>query len=80
MPEPLTRAELRALLGPEDDATLTGILDLGVGRAELLEAQVWADNDEAMLNEGRSPPSGPVLQIVELLKARDEEHAQADAR
>jgi hypothetical protein len=78
MPEPLTRAELRALLGPEDDATLSEILDLGVGRAELLEA--WADNDEAMLNEGRSPPSGPVLQIVELLKARDEEHMQADGR
>ncbi len=80
MPEPLTRAELRALLGPEDDATLTGILDLGVGRAELLEARAWADNDEAMLNKGRSQPSGPVLRIVEFLKARDEERMDADGR
>ena len=80
MPEPLTRAELRALIGPADDATLTDILNLGVGRAELAEAQAWADNDEVMLNEGRSPPSGPVLRLVELLKIGDEELADADGR
>lgn len=80
MPEALTRAEPRTLIGPADDATLTEILDLGAGRPELAEVGAWADNDEAMLDEGRSPPSGTVLRLVELLKTRDGEATGADGR
>ena len=67
------------MIGPLDDATLTAIIELGVTRAELLESVAWVENDDAMLNEGRPIPSGRVAQIVDLLKARDEDEALADA-
>ncbi len=38
----------------------------------------WIDNDEAMLNEGRPAPTGRVARAIELLRARDEELAEAD--
>jgi hypothetical protein len=71
MVERLTREETRALVGPADDATLTAIIEMGLTRAELAEARAWIDNDEAMLNDGRSP-SGRVLRAVELLREQEE--------
>jgi hypothetical protein len=68
MVERPTREEIRALLGSTDDATLTSILELAASRAELIEAQAWIENDEAMLNEGRASPSGRVARIIELLR------------
>jgi hypothetical protein len=79
MTQPLTRPETRALVGPADDATLTELIELGVTRAELLESLAWVENDEAMLNEGRPMPTGRVAQAIEILKARDDEDALADA-
>ena len=78
MVERLTREETRALIGPADDATISEIMDLGLDRAELIEAMAWIDNDEAMLNEGRPAPTGWVARAIELLRARDEELAEAD--
>ena len=75
MVERLTRAETRALIGPADDATHSEIPKLGIDRAELAEALAWIDNDEAMLNEGRSAPTGRLARAVELLQERDEELA-----
>ena len=77
MTQPLTRQEMRALMGPADDVTLTGLVELGATRAELLEALAWVENDEALLNEGKPMPSGRVAAVVEILKARDEEEALA---
>jgi len=72
MVERLTREEIQVLVGSADDAVLTEILAVGASRSELAEARAWAENDEAMLNEGRPIPSGRVARLVELLKARDD--------
>jgi hypothetical protein len=71
--ENLTREETRALIGPADDDALAEIVKLGATRAELAAAVAWIENDEAMLNEGRHIPSGRVAQIVDIIKAREEE-------
>ncbi len=73
MADKLTPGQARALAGPLDDLTLAQVLATGATRAELAEALGWVDNDDAMLNEGRPIPTGRVAQLVELLKARDEE-------
>jgi hypothetical protein len=73
MADKLTPGQARALARPLDDLTLAQVLATGATRAELAEALGWVDNDDAMLNEGRPIPTGRVAQLVELLKARDEE-------
>jgi hypothetical protein len=73
MAEKLTRQAATALLRLSDDATLAKVLASGATPAELAEAQAWAENDEAMLNQGRQLPSGRVAQLVEIIKAREEE-------
>ncbi|HEX2135738.1 MAG TPA: hypothetical protein VHG30_07500 [Microvirga sp.] len=77
MADKLTPEAVRALVGPVDDLTLAEILEMGATRAELAEALGWVENDEAMLNEGRPVPAGRVAQLVEMLKARDEEELPA---
>jgi hypothetical protein len=79
MVERLTREEARALTGPVDDVTLAEIVQLGVTRAELAEAQAWIENDEAMLNEGRGIPAGRVARVVEMLREKDEDDIAAAA-
>ncbi|HZH52415.1 MAG TPA: hypothetical protein VEZ16_11110 [Microvirga sp.] len=73
MVERVTRHEVEALVGPTDDRTVTEILRLEPSRAEIAEAQAWVENDEAMLNDGRSNPSGRIARLIEILKLRDEE-------
>lgn len=73
MTETLTLAEARALAGPVDELTLAAILETGATAAELTEACAWLENDEAMLNEGRSPSSGRVKRVIALLKAAHED-------
>lgn len=73
MVERLSREEARALTGPVDDATLAEIVKLGVTRAELVEAQAWIENDEAMLNDGRGIPAGRIARVVDILREKDEE-------
>ena len=77
MADKLTPEEARALAGPVDDLTLAQVIETGATRAEVTEALAWVENDEAMLNEGRPIPSGRVAQLIELLKARDEEELPA---
>lgn len=73
MADTLTLSEAQALAGPVDDLTLSEILKTGATAAELAEARLWLENDEAMLNEGRSPTSGRVKRVIALLKAADED-------
>jgi uncharacterized protein (DUF111 family) len=77
MTDRLTREDMQALIGSADDVALTELLDLGVTRAELLEAIAWVENDDAMLREGRAIPAGRVGQAVEILTARDAEETLA---
>lgn len=73
MADTLTLSEARALAGSVDDVTLSEILKTGATAAELAEARLWLENDEALLNEGRSPTSSRVKQVIALLKADEED-------
>jgi hypothetical protein len=42
-------------------------------QAELAEALAGANNDEAMIGEGRPLPAGKVAALIELLDADEEE-------
>lgn len=73
MADTLTREEVRAVVGPVDDLVVAEIIGTGATREELAEAQAWAVNGEAMLNEGRHLPSGGRIgKIVEILSPPDE--------
>jgi hypothetical protein len=73
MTDNLTRDEVRALIGRANDNVVSEILNLGANRAELAEAGLWLENDEAMLNEGRSIPSGRVGRLIEILQVCDDD-------
>ncbi|MCB5175902.1 MULTISPECIES: hypothetical protein [Microvirga] len=73
MAERLTRREVEALIGATEDGTVAEILRLDPSPAEIAEAQAWVENEEAMLNEGRSIPSGRVGRLIEILNLREEE-------
>lgn len=73
MADKLTRDEVRAIVGPVDDITVAEIIGAGATEEELVEAQAWVENDEAMLNEGRHIPSGGRLsKLVEILSPPEE--------
>lgn len=68
----LTRKDVVAVLGPVDETLITDVVTTGATRAELAEAYGWVTNDEALVNEGRSLPSGRVGTLVEILQAAEE--------
>lgn len=70
---PITREEIREVLGPTDETLATDIVLTDATAGELAEAWAWVNADEALLNEGRRPPSGRVAQLVDLLSPRDED-------
>jgi hypothetical protein len=73
MPDKLTREEFIALIGRSDNEVLTDILKTGASRSKLAEARAWIENDEAMLNAGRSILSERVAHLVEILQVCDDE-------
>jgi hypothetical protein len=38
---------------------------------ELMQAWTWVSADEALVNEGRSLPSGKIAQLIEILSPPD---------
>lgn len=69
----ITREDVGAILGPTDETLVNDLVLTGATAEELAEAWAWVNSDEALLNEGRPPPSGRVAQLVDLLAAGDEE-------
>ncbi|RCS25853.1 hypothetical protein DUT91_00050 [Phyllobacterium salinisoli] len=69
----ITREEVISVLGPVDDALITDIVTTGATLEELMRAWGWINNDEALVKEGISPPSGRTAELVELLSQDDEE-------
>jgi hypothetical protein len=67
--------EIKAILGPIDEATIADINRTGASAGELAEAWAWMNADEALINEGRSLPSGRVAEVVALLEALEPEAA-----
>lgn len=63
--------EITAILGPADEALVAAISQTGASAGELAEAWAWLNADEALVNEGRSLPSGRVADLVGILEAAD---------
>jgi len=42
-------------------------------QAELAEAFAWVNNDEALMNERRPPPTGKIALLIDLLVSDNDE-------
>ena len=69
----LTRDDIVGVLKPAEDTVVAQILAMGATKQEFVEAFAWTQNDEALMNTGRSLPSGRVGQIVALLQAVEDD-------
>jgi hypothetical protein len=69
----MTYDEVREVLGPVDDVLVTEIVRLGATRAELVEALAWISSDDALADDHRSPPSGNVAALAEMLEADEDD-------
>lgn len=70
---PITPEDVGVVLGPTDETLVNDLVRTGATQEELAEAWAWVNSDEALLNEGRRPPSGRVAQLIDLLAAAEEE-------
>jgi hypothetical protein len=73
----LTRDDVRSVIGPADETLVTEIIATKATTEELTHAWAWANNDEALINEGRPLPSGRTAELVELLTPPDDEEERA---
>lgn len=69
----MTADDVIAVLGPADETLVAEVIATGATKAELAEAFAWANNDEALMGEGRRLPTGRVAALVDLLSAEEEE-------
>lgn len=61
--------EITAILGPADDALAAAINATGASPAELAQAWAWINADEALVNDGRSLPSGIIADLIDIVEA-----------
>lgn len=69
----MTPDDVTAILGPVDETLVAEVIATGATQVELAEAFAWANNDEALMGEGRRLPSGRVATLVDLLVSDEEE-------
>ena len=76
---PLNRKDVIQTIGDVDDVTVANIIATGATAQELSEAQSWVVNDEALLNTGRPLPTGRIGQLIEIIRAKEEDDQQDEA-
>lgn len=69
----LTRDDVVSIVGPVDDELVAAIVATQATAEQLAQAVAWANNDEALINNGQPLPSGLVAELVDLLSPEDEE-------
>lgn len=69
----MTSDDVIAILGPVDETLVAEIIATGATQAELAEAFSWANNDEALMGEGRRLPTGRTAALVDLLVSEEEQ-------
>ena len=72
----LTRKAITEALGELNDLTVADIIAMDATPEELAEAHAWTTNDEALINAGRTLPTGRIGRLVELIKEREEEEEE----
>ena len=70
---PITRNDLKSIVGDIDDAKVIEILALKPTLAELEEAAIWTAGDGDALAKSGRPLTGTTAEIVEILTADEEE-------
>ena len=70
---PLTREDIVSVVGAVDETVIADVIATQATLGELNEAWAWANNDEALINQGRPLPSGRTAVLVEILADRDDE-------
>ena len=73
----LTHDGIASVLGRVDDHLAAELIGTGATLEELVEANAWVSNDEAMINAGRHLATGRVGTLVRILMRADEEDAPA---
>lgn len=73
----LTRDDVLSVIGPADEVLIAEIIATEATLAELIQACAWANNDEALINEGQPLPSGRTAELVELLTSEHDEEERA---
>jgi hypothetical protein len=63
----LTRDDVIREVGEVDDVTIAEIIGTGATAEELVEAQAWLANEDALLDAGKPPPSGRVRELIDIL-------------
>ena len=71
----LTHDDVLAVMGRADDIVISKIIASGATREELMKAYAWHTNDEALVNEGRSLPSGRIGELISIMSDLDDETA-----
>lgn len=69
----MTSEEVIAILGPVDETLVAEVIATGATQAELAEAFAWANNDEALMSEGRRLATGRAAALVDLLVSDEDE-------
>lgn len=69
----MTSDDVIAILGPVDNTLVADVIATGATQAELAEAFAWANNDEALMGEGRRLATGRVAVLIELLTSDEDE-------
>ena len=69
----MTSEEVIAILGPVDETLVAEVIATGATQAELAEAFAWANNDEALMGEGRRLATGRTAALVDLLVSDEDE-------
>jgi hypothetical protein len=69
----MTSDDVIAVLGPVDETLVAEVIATGATQTELAEAFAWANNDEALMGEGRRLPTGGTAVLIDLLDSVDDE-------
>ncbi len=73
---PATAADIIAIVGPLEDATVMRIIATGATPAEVLEGFTWATADDQIGTELDRAPHGAAARVYEILKQEEPEPDQ----
>lgn len=75
-PTPATGQEIKKILGPTDDETVTEILRTGATAAEVRQALEWLDDDDYMGGDLEKKIGERVRRVYEILQ-KDQERFES---
>jgi hypothetical protein len=67
-PKPASASEVRAIVGPLDDAVIARVLATGASAAEVLEAFTWLNADDQLGTDLDRTCRGRVAEVYDILE------------